>query len=101
MSIPEQDPDEAQPAVWHRRDLVVEGGEWEQDYHYLDYDFAPAPFTARAYFDENSTVLIEGDSARALTLAEIDRPILAYLQYRYDRLQVVGENGRRTLWERA
>lgn len=99
-SIPEQFGDEATPVIRHSRDLVVYEGAWEQDYHFLDYDFAPAPFTARHYLDERSVAILEADGGAVTTIDDVPAPVRRYLQYRYDELQVMAGTGRKTIWTR-
>lgn len=99
-TIPIEDEHEAKPLVTHSRELVVEDGVWEQDYHFLDYDFAPLPFKARAYLDEDSTVIVNGDEGQSVSLADLPRPVLSYLQFRYDQVDGTIGYSRQTLWKR-
>lgn len=97
-SVPERQDGEATPTIVHGRDLVVEDGVWEQDYNFLDYDFAPAPFTARAYLDEPGTVILHG--AADLPFADVPAPVRHYLQYRYDQIDRLAGHGRAQWWAR-
>lgn len=101
--IPIQDEDEARPFITHARDLVVEDGVWEQDYHFLDYDFSPSPWRARAYFDEDARVIVwhEDEAMPAPGLDDLPGAVRVYLQYRFDRIEVVVGSARQAIWIRG
>ena len=100
-AIPQFDENEAVPAITHGRDLVVTELGWEQDYNFLDYNFAPHPFWARHYLDEDGVVILHDHADGGGTLARVPKPVLAYLQYRFDKIDILCEETARTrLWER-
>ena len=101
QDIPQYYEDEARPAIIHDRDLVVTEHGWEQDYHYLDYDFAPHPYWARHYLEETGTVILYARVDDGGNLAHVPHPVLVYLQYRFDRIEVLGATtARKLLWQR-
>ena len=100
-AIPQFDENEAVPAITHGRDLVVTEFGWEQDYNFLDYDFAPHPFWARHYFDEEGLVILHAHEEDDGALDRVPEAVLAYLKYRFERLDTLGATTARTrLWER-
>ena len=92
----------AAPRIVHGRDLIVEGGRLEQDYNFIDYFFGveidDQKLYARHYLDEPGQVTIR---ARFEQVADKPwfPPILAYLQYRFDKIDVPGPGGSETRWK--
>ena len=92
----------AAPRIVHGRDLIVEGGRLEQDYNFIDYFFGVevdgVEIHARHYLDEAGSVTI---CARCDRVADESwfPPILAYLQYRFEKIEILGPLGCEVRWQ--
>ncbi|MGQ0661596.1 hypothetical protein [Sphingosinicella sp.] len=94
--------------ITHNRDQIRRGGQLEQDYNHIDYWFGDPshPIRARYYFrhDESVQVDLPADAGNRFSLAEVRErfpaDILCYLQRRFDRIEVLVEDGYRELWVR-
>ena len=93
--------------ITHNRDEIRQGAQLQQDYNFIDYWFGnPAfPVRARHYLraDGVSVSLPAGDGQQwTLEAARSALPpeILCYLQKRFDRIEILVEDGYAELWSR-
>ena len=80
------------PTITHDRDLMMDDGQIEQDYRFLDYDFGI--IKARAYLDYPELVHVELGSQRALPA-----DVALYLKSRFAEIKVMGQEGYETIWK--
>ena len=93
-------------SITHDVDVIVDGGVLEQHYNFIDYLFErDGVFSkARVYLDEESTAIVYDAYADSSMDVRVDAPelladIAAYLKRRYNRIELLGSEGRKLLWQ--
>ena len=93
--------------ITHKRDQLRDGQEVVQDYNFIDYWFGdPAsPLHARHYLrDDGVFVTLPHEAGEKLTLDEVrarfPSDVLCYLQKRFDRIEVLLQDGYQEIWSR-
>lgn len=89
----------------HNRDLIVNGGQVEQDYNFIDYWFGDPdqPVRARHYLSDWDVSIIlpqHGEAALPVEQAKAAVPpnVLLYLQKRFGAIRVLADSGYETIW---
>ena len=89
-------------SITHHREMMFDADELTQDYNYIDYHFGSpdAPIRARHYLLENRISLalpvVHGDVEEGGRHVPAD--ILAYLQRRFDMVELLTQGGYQQLW---
>jgi hypothetical protein len=86
-------------SITHARDIIAFGGQVEQDYRFLIYQFQGPQGTidARMYLDEPWTVSI----INPLAGEPVPADVLVYLQQRFDHIrQLGGPDGYTHIWSK-
>lgn len=98
--------DDEQPiSIRHDRDEIWDGGDIVQSYSFIDYLFGDSanPIPARYYLGDQE-VMVDIPSDRPLSLdqarAAFPPEVLCYLQKRYERIDVLVEDGYQSVWSR-
>jgi hypothetical protein len=92
--------------IRHEIEEIYNGGELEQIYNYIVYEFERSGtyVRARAYLDDIRTVSVFGpcrgeNSGERIAAAELVDAVLAYLKRRYVRIDMFYEDvGYETIW---
>jgi len=107
QKVDEQKPDSIAPLeIEHQVDEVIVDGKLEQQYNHFVYHFenGEAYCWARAYSDHIDEVSIFGPFISCESLDSVDAPefyndILEYLKRRFGRIDALGEEGYKTVWQ--
>lgn len=94
--------------IHHEVDEIWDGGNLEQWYNFIDYEFEQDGVFARArvYTDAIDTVALFGPFRGRNTTQEIAAPafieaVRGYLKRRFNRIQRLTASGYKTEWERV
>jgi hypothetical protein len=93
------DDDDLPLSIRHQRDVIIFGGQVEQDYRFLTYLFTSldGEIEARAYLDDIWEVSI----TQPIEVAVLPIDVMAYLQKRFHVIkQLGGPDGYRVIWQK-
>jgi hypothetical protein len=90
--------------IIHDRDMMFDHGALVQDYNFIDYFFGDEakPIRARHYLGDDHVSVSYESNVPAKTTAEaashLPAEVLAYLQHRFNRIDVLMAEGYQEIW---
>lgn len=93
--------------IAHNRDVIFNHGELEQDYNFIDYFFGDTddPIHARHYLKDDHVLVDLPKVSRVNALKDAQgafpRDVLAYLQKRFARIDVLVAEGYEEFWRQS